>query len=125
MNAMERVWTRMKVSANKSADRKTLIGMRESRSAVLKLCRQEKANTPPRDALQYLAKELVRLTLRGAVSGCVNLCLAERSERQERLALTVLNIVLILKNADTTVLPARDRRGRRLFRCSAAAQGTG
>jgi hypothetical protein len=63
MNAMERVWTRMKVSANKSADRKTLIGMRESRSAVLKLCRQEKANTPPRDALQYLAKELVRLTL--------------------------------------------------------------
>ena len=63
MNPMERVWTRMKVNAAKSADHKTSISMRESRNVVLKLCRQEKAQTPPRDALQFLAKELVRLTL--------------------------------------------------------------
>jgi hypothetical protein len=60
---MERVWSRMKISAIKSAQRKTVISMQESRNMVLKLCRQEKATTPPRDALQFLAKELVRLTL--------------------------------------------------------------
>ncbi len=63
MNSMERVWTRMKVSAAKSADRKTPVNMRETRNTVLKLCRQEKATTPPRDALEFLAKELLRLTL--------------------------------------------------------------
>lgn len=62
MNPIERVWTRMKATANKLADRKTQITIRESRDAVLKFCRQEKANSPPRDALQFLAKELVRLT---------------------------------------------------------------
>jgi hypothetical protein len=63
MNSMERVWTRMKTSAVKSARRETVPSMQESRNTVLKLCRQEKAVTPPRDALQFLAKELVRLTL--------------------------------------------------------------
>lgn len=63
MNPMERVWKRMNVIANKSAGRKTLISMRESRSVVLRLCRQEKAEAPPRDALHFLAKELVRLAL--------------------------------------------------------------
>jgi hypothetical protein len=63
MNSMERVWSRIKVIASKSADKKTLISMRESRDVVLRLCRQEKAETPPRDALHFLAKELVRLTL--------------------------------------------------------------
>lgn len=63
MNSMERVWTRIKVIARKSADKKTLISMRESRNVVLRLCRQEKAVTPPRDALHFLARELVRLTL--------------------------------------------------------------
>ncbi|MFY9664203.1 MAG: hypothetical protein WAL67_04900 [Candidatus Cybelea sp.] len=63
MNPMERVWARMKVRANKLAGQKTLISMPESQNAVLKLCRQEKASVPPGDALQFLAKELVRLTL--------------------------------------------------------------
>jgi hypothetical protein len=63
MNPMERVWMRMKASAAKSALRKSLISMRESQDTVLKLCRQEKAEKPPQDALQFLAKELVRLTL--------------------------------------------------------------
>jgi hypothetical protein len=63
MNSMERVWVRMKVRANKFANKKTLISMRESQDTVLKFCRQEKANAPPRDAVQFLAKELVRLTV--------------------------------------------------------------
>lgn len=63
MNSMERVWTRLKLFAKKSADQKTLISMRESRNVVLRLCRQEKADAPPQDALHFLAKELVRLTL--------------------------------------------------------------
>ena len=69
MNSMERVWTRMKVSAVKSASRKTVINMQESRNTVLKLCRQEKTKTPPREALQFLAKELVRLTLEAQFPG--------------------------------------------------------
>jgi len=60
---MERVWRRLNVIASKSAAKKILISMPESRSVVLRLCRQEKAGTPPRDALHYLAKELVRLAL--------------------------------------------------------------
>jgi hypothetical protein len=69
MNPTERVWARMKVIATKVADRKTLISMRESRDTVLKLCRQEKAQVPPRDALHFLAKELVRLTREAHVPG--------------------------------------------------------
>jgi len=53
----------MKATAAKSAHRNLVISMREARDTVLKLCRQEKAITPPRDALQFLAKELVRLTV--------------------------------------------------------------
>ncbi len=62
MNSMERVWTRIKVIARKSAAQKTLLSMHESRNVVLKLCRQEKAASPPGDAVHFLAKELVRLT---------------------------------------------------------------
>lgn len=69
MNPMERVWTRMKVSAAKSAASKTVISMQESRNTVLKLCRQEKTETPPRDALQFLAEELVRLSLEAQSPG--------------------------------------------------------
>jgi hypothetical protein len=69
MNAMERVWARMKRSATKYAEHKTLISVRESRNTVLKLCRQEKAKAPPPDALHYLATELVRLTLEQQVPG--------------------------------------------------------
>jgi len=43
--------------------------MRESRDTVLKLCRQEKAAVPPRDALQFLAKELMRLTVEARLPG--------------------------------------------------------
>ena len=63
MNSMERVWKRIKIAAKKSADQKSLISMRESRSVVLRLCRQEKVEPPRQEALHFLAKELVRLAL--------------------------------------------------------------
>ncbi len=73
MNSMERVWTRMKQAAVKSARRQTVITMRESQDTVLKLCRQEKAAAPPQDALQFLANELMRLTTEAhSASGTVS-----------------------------------------------------
>lgn len=63
MSAMERVWTRINTAATKFAEHKTLISVLESRNTVLKICRQEKAESPPPAALQYLSTELVRLTL--------------------------------------------------------------
>ena len=69
MNPMERVWKRMKVMAAKSARYGTVVSLRESKDAVLKLCRQEKAQIPPGDALQFLAKELLRLTVEARLSG--------------------------------------------------------
>lgn len=59
---MERVWTRMKTAATKLAQRQNLVSVTESRDTVLKICRSEKANAPPPDALEYLSTELVRLT---------------------------------------------------------------
>lgn len=67
MNPMERVWKRMNVMAAKFARGGVLINLPESQDAVLKLCRQEKAQTPPREALHFLAKELVRLTAEAQV----------------------------------------------------------
>ena len=69
MNPMERVWKRMKVMAARFARYGTLVSMRESQDAVLKLCRQEGAQIPPREALQFLAKELVRLTVEARSPG--------------------------------------------------------
>ena len=60
---------RMKARAAKSAHHGALVSMRESRDTVLKLCRQEKAQIPPREALQFLAKELVRLTVEARSPG--------------------------------------------------------
>jgi hypothetical protein len=60
---MERVWTRMKTTANTNARQRTLVSVPASRVTVLKICRQEKAVPLPREALDYLATELVRLTL--------------------------------------------------------------
>jgi len=69
MNPIERVWKRMKVMAAKFARYRTVVSMRESQDAVLKLCRQEKAQIPPREALRFLAKELVRLTVEARSPG--------------------------------------------------------
>ncbi len=63
MTKMERVWMRMKTTATKLAARKRLVNVAESRDTVLKIYRRESATPPPPDALEYLATELVRLTL--------------------------------------------------------------
>jgi hypothetical protein len=69
MNPMERVWKRMKVTAAKFARCRTPVSLRESQDAVLKLCRQEKAQIPPQEALQFLAEELLRLTVEARLPG--------------------------------------------------------
>jgi hypothetical protein len=69
MTAIERVWTRMKTTATKNAQSKTLVSVRESRDTVLKICRREKAQRPTQETLQYLATQLVRLTLEGQYPG--------------------------------------------------------
>jgi hypothetical protein len=102
MNSIERVWKRMKEAAVKSAHRKTAITMRESEDTVRKLCRQEKATAPPQDALEFLAEELMRLTLE-AQSASANLPAAEiptarvRSKRSS-------NYLLISKRSPSPVM---------------------
>lgn len=69
MNDMERVWMRLKKTATRLAKDDTLISVRDSRDRVLKICDQEKTKSPPRDAVRYLAAELVRLTLEARSPG--------------------------------------------------------
>lgn len=59
----------MNVIATKLPRDGALISMQESEGTVLKLCRQEKATIPPRDAVHFLAKELVRLALEARAPG--------------------------------------------------------
>lgn len=59
----------MNVMASKFARYGTVVSMRESRDAVLKLCRQEKAQVPSREGLQFLAKELMRLMVEARLRG--------------------------------------------------------
>lgn len=59
---MERVWTRMKTTAAKVAKRKTFISVAEAQRAILTMCHLERTASPPPDALEYLASELVRMS---------------------------------------------------------------
>lgn len=59
---MERVWTRIKTTAAKVANRKTFISVDEAQRAILTMCRLERTASPPPDALEYLASELVRMS---------------------------------------------------------------
>lgn len=65
MTAMERVWIRMKAKATKFATRETFISLPEAQNTVLTICRQEHAEYPPPDALEYLTSELLRLSSEG------------------------------------------------------------
>jgi len=60
--SMERVWTRIKTTAAKVAKRKTFISVAEAERAILTMCHLERAESPPPDALEYLASELVRMS---------------------------------------------------------------
>jgi hypothetical protein len=57
------VWNRLKDTAATQGQTGYLISMADARFIVLRVCREERAEIPPPDALEYLASELVRLTL--------------------------------------------------------------
>lgn len=62
MNAFS-VWDRVKEKATIHGESGCLISMGNARAMVLRICREEQAECPPPDALEYLASELVRLSL--------------------------------------------------------------
>ena len=62
MADISRVWNRMKTSAQRHARVSNILSVREAKLEVAKLCQSEKTVQPPDDALEYLARELVRLT---------------------------------------------------------------
>jgi uncharacterized repeat protein (TIGR03803 family) len=59
---MERVWARMGTTAAKVAKRKTFISVAEAQRAILTMCHLERTASPPPDALEYWASELVRMS---------------------------------------------------------------
>ena len=64
MAGINRVWDRMKASAERHARRRGGIpSVRAAKLEVATLCQSEKTEQPPDDALEYLAKELIRLTI--------------------------------------------------------------
>ena len=69
MTDMERVWTRIKTAATRFARRRDFLSVPMSRTIVMRICSQQKAKSPPADALDYLATELVRLTLEARYPG--------------------------------------------------------
>jgi hypothetical protein len=56
------VWAKMKDKATANAARGYRVSAAEARAIVLELCREERAQRPPPEALEYLAGELIRLT---------------------------------------------------------------
>lgn len=65
MGDINRVWNRMKASAERRARGGRSLSVREAKLEVAKLCQSERTEQPPDNALEYLAGELVRLTLEG------------------------------------------------------------
>ena len=53
----------MKKRADAHADAGYLVSMADARWLVLEICREAEIDRPPPDSLEYLASELVRLTL--------------------------------------------------------------
>jgi hypothetical protein len=56
------VWAKMKDKAAANSGRGYVVSAAEARAIVLEICREEQAQRPPPDALEYLAAELIRLT---------------------------------------------------------------
>lgn len=80
MAGINRVWNRMKTSAQRYARVRGNISVREAKLEVAKLCQSEKMVQPPDDALEYLAGELVRLTMEGRSSRGAIRSIAETPE---------------------------------------------
>jgi hypothetical protein len=62
---IERIWQGIKESAKQNGRRKRSITMPEAERIVESICQKEAALTLPREALEYLARELVRLSDEG------------------------------------------------------------
>jgi hypothetical protein len=56
------VWAKMKDEADANAGRGYAVSAAEARAIVLEISREERAQRPPPEALEYLAGELIRLT---------------------------------------------------------------
>jgi hypothetical protein len=56
------VWAKMKDKAAANAGRGYMVSAPEARAIVLEICREERAQHPIPEALEYLAGELIRLT---------------------------------------------------------------
>ena len=69
MTEMERVWERVKLSASQHAASATLVSMADARYIVDSICDDESHKRPPGAAIDYLAGELVRLTLEATFRG--------------------------------------------------------
>ncbi len=60
--AIERIWQNVKAAAKGTARRRTALTAAESHRIVESICSHEGVPMLPRDALEYLARELVRLS---------------------------------------------------------------
>jgi hypothetical protein len=62
---IDRVWSRIHDRAQVHARENALLSTADARRIVLHICGQECSESPPELTIEYLARELVRLTLEG------------------------------------------------------------
>jgi hypothetical protein len=65
MNDQDRVWARIHDRAGVHARENALLSVADARRIVAFICEQECTEAPPEMAIEFLARELVRLTLNG------------------------------------------------------------
>ena len=65
MTEMDRVWARLKGRAEVDIRANVLLSMADARRIVQHVCSEECTETPPDQAIEFLARELVRLSLEG------------------------------------------------------------
>jgi hypothetical protein len=65
MTDIDRVWTRIHDRAHVHARENALLSMTDARRIVAFICGEECSDSPPEITMEYLASELVRLTLEG------------------------------------------------------------
>jgi hypothetical protein len=62
---IDRIWDSIKETAQRMGRRAKPLGSEESERIVETICLREGARTVPREALEYLARELLRLAEEG------------------------------------------------------------
>lgn len=63
MSDMFAIWGRLKEAAAGCTGGRSPVGIADARAIVRNICREEQAECPPAEALDYLASEFVRLSL--------------------------------------------------------------